>query len=486
MKKTWLLTILNVFLVTSCFTVGPDYKKTEPPVPARFASLEQGVSRGDTPPEGLLDSWWSVFEDPVLESLMSRVASENLDVRIAKARVVQARERSAIASSGFLPEGGPAGEFRRVRRTETTVMAAATSSTQGREQSIYLAGFDASWEIDIFGGIRRGVEASTAEFSASEDGLRDVLVTLRGEIGRNYMELRGLQLRLGIAKQEVKIRTENVEITGARAKAGLVSELDAARARGELANAEARIPSLDRSLKASIHRLAVLLGQEPTGLEPELLSMSQLPAAPHDLPVGLPSDLLRRRPDIRKAERELAAATARIGVATADLFPRFSLIGNIGYEAYNSTLLFRDQSNFWGIGPAIRWPIMNFKRILAQIESSKAVREELLARYERSVLWALEEVENALVAISREKNRVKFLDEAVRANDLAVKLAMDRYLAGAESYLAVIDAQAALYAAEDQLAQSRQTHILSLVALYKALGGGWQQVSRPGDGGPLE
>jgi len=485
-KRSWLLAILSVFLVTSCFTVGPDYKKTEPPVPARFTSLEQGVSRGDTPPEGLLDSWWSVFEDPVLESLMNSVASQNLDLRIAKARVMQARAQSAIASSGFLPEGGPAGEYRRVRRTETTVLGAAASSAQGREQNIYLAGFDASWEIDIFGGTRRQVEATAAELSASENGLRDVLVTLRGEIGRNYMELRGLQLRLGIARQEVKIRTENVEITGARAKAGLVSELDAARARGELANAEARIPSLDRSLKASVHRLAVLLGQEPTSLEPELLSMSQLPAAPPDVPVGLPSDLLRRRPDIRKAEKELAAATARIGVATADLFPRFSLTGTFGYESYDSASLFRNQSNFWGIGPAMRWPIINFKRILAQIESSRAVREELLARYERSVLWALEEVENALVAISRERNRVLYLDEAVRANDLAVKLAMDRYLAGAESYLAVIDAQAALYAAEDQLAQSRQTHILSLVALYKALGGGWQQVSAPGDGGPLE
>jgi outer membrane protein TolC len=167
-------------------------------------------------------------------------------------------------------------------------------------------------------------------------------------------------------------------------------------------------------------------------------------------------------------------------VATADLFPRFSLTGSFGYEAYNSNVLFRDQSNFWGIGPAMRWPILNFKRILAQIESSKAVREELLARYERSVLSALEEVENSLVAISREKRRVKFLDEAVRANELAVKLAMERYLAGAQSYLAVIDAQGALYGAEDQLAQSRQAQVLAMVSLYKALGGGWRLPLEPG------
>lgn len=216
------------------------------------------------------------------------------------------------------------------------------------------------------------------------------------------------------------------------------------------------------------------MGEEPSALEPHLLSRSQLPVVPPNLPVGLPSDLLRRRPDIRKTERELAAATARIGVATADLFPRFSLTGSFGYEAYNNNLLFQDQSNFWGVGPTLRWPILNFKRLLAQIDSSKAIREEILARYERSVLLALEEVENALVAISREKNRIKFLDEAVLANDLAVKLAMERYLAGVQSYLAVIDAQAALYAAEDQVAQSRQAQVLALVALYKALGGGWQ------------
>jgi len=485
-KKTWLPAILSVFLTTGCFTVGPDYKKTEPPVPARFVALEQGVSRGDSLPQSYLDTWWSVFDDPVLESLMSRLASQSIDLRIAKARVLQARAQSEITSSGFLPEGSVFGNYQRIRRRETPVSGAAISSAEDREQNIYLAGFDASWEIDIFGGLRREVEAAAAEVSASEEGLRDVLVTLRGEIGRNYMELRGLELRIGIARQEVKIRRENVEITEARANAGFVSELDAARARGELANAEARIPLLDRSMKASVHRLAVLLGKEPTALETELFSLSRLPVAPPDVPVGLPSDLLRRRPDIRRAERELAAATARIGVATADLFPRFSLTGSFGFEASKSSVIFRDQSNFWAIGPSLRWPILNLKRILAQIDSSKALQEESLARYERSVLMALEEAENALVAISREKNRVKFLEEAVRENNLAVKLAMERYLAGVQSYLAVIDAQAAHYAAEDQLAQSRLAEALAIVSLYKALGGGWHQASTTATTGPIE
>ena len=193
--------------------------------------------------------------------------------------------------------------------------------------------------------------------------------------------------------------------------------------------------------------------------------------------------LLRRRPDIRKAERELAAATARIGVSTADLFPRFSLTGAFGYQAAESRLMFRDESNFWAIGPSLRWPVLNFRRILSQIDASKAVREEALARYERSVLIALEEVENALTALSREKVRSDSLVEAVEANGLAVKLAMDRYLAGVQSYLAVTDAQAALYAAEDQLAQSRQAQSQALVALYKALGGGWEEAGSSPEAG---
>jgi NodT family efflux transporter outer membrane factor (OMF) lipoprotein len=460
--------------LSGCFAAGPDYRKEKPPVPERFSALEPGIARGETLPGVLRDSWWRIFDDPLLDSLMDRAVSRNLDLRIAVARLMQARAQAGVASSAFLPEGGVSGEYQRLRRDEASVLGSAASAARGREQDFYLAGFDAAWEIDVFGGLRRQQEAATADLAASEESLRDALVSLRGELARNYFELRGLQARLEIARQEVNIRRDNADITRERARAGLASELDSARASGELASAEARIPALERFLKAAVFRIGVLMGQEPSGLEAELRSAGALPAAPPDLPAGLPSELLRRRPDIRKAERELAAATARIGVATADLFPRFSLTGVFGYQASESRLIFRDESNFWGIGPSLRWPILNFRRILSQIDVSKAVREEGLARYERSVLLALEEVENALVGLSREKTRSESLAEAVRANDLAVKLAMDRYLAGVQSYLAVTDAQAALYAAEDQLAQSRQAQSLALIALYKALGGGWQ------------
>jgi NodT family efflux transporter outer membrane factor (OMF) lipoprotein len=230
-------------------------------------------------------------------------------------------------------------------------------------------------------------------------------------------------------------------------------------------------------MKGAIHRLGVLLGEAPASLEGQLLVSAPLPHIAGDLPVGLPSDLLRRRPDIRGAERELAAATAQIGVSVAELFPKFSLTGSYGFQAEQGGRLLRDESNFWQIGPSFRWPILNFRRRLAQIEVSKAIREESLAKYEQTVLLSLEEVENALVALSREKMRSQSLSESVSANDLAVKLAIERYLAGIQSFLVVIDAQAALYSAEDQLAQSIENQAIAFISLYKALGGGWQEIN---------
>lgn len=387
-----------------------------------------------------------------------------------------------VASAAQFPEGGFNGSGERIRSTETGRSGAVASGSGSagsapialdRQSNFFLTEFDALWEIDIFGGIHREIEAGQADFAASQEALRDALITLQGEVARNYLEFRGLQRRLEIARQEVQIRLDNVEITQARARAGLVSGFDAARAQGERAQAEAAIPALETSLRAALYRLGVLLGLPPLSLDGELSKPAPLPWIAADLPVGMPSDLLRRRPDIRKAERELAGATARIGVSVAGLFPRFSLTGSFGYQANQTNRLFRDNSNFWTVGPAIRWPILNFRRIMASIEVSKAVRDEALARYERSVLLSLEEVENALVSLSREKQRSGSLAEAVRSNQLAVDLSMERYLTGIQSYLAVIDARSALYLAEDGLARSTQNHALAFVALYKALGGGW-------------
>ena len=405
-------------LIVACAPVGPNYQRNDPSMPSRFGSLEKGITSPERAGNDRLSSWWEVLKDPVLNALMERALHGNQDIRIAQARVKQARALSLISSSRQYPEGGFTGTYERFRRTESgsqeSVSAGSGSGTApgggNRQNNLFLIGFDASWEIDIFGGVRRGMEAAEADLAASEDTLRDTLVTLQGEVARNYIEYRGLQLRLDIARQEVKIRLENVQITEARSRAGFVSELDLARARGELARAESRIPIFEKLLGSSLHRLGVLLGQEPLSLAVELQSPMPLPRFPGDLPVGLPSDLLRRRPDIRRAEREIAAATARIGVSTAELFPKFSLTGAFGFQANASDLLLRDSSNFWSVGPTLSWPILNFKRILASIEFSRAVREETLARYEKTVLLSLEEVENSLVQLSREKRRIEALN----------------------------------------------------------------------------
>lgn len=453
-------------------------------MPSSYSCLDTGISTCDQPGPCFCGSWWEVLQDPVLDELMTQAVKSNLDVRMARARVQQARALAGVSAAGLLPEGGPQVSYDVYRRSDVMVptQGGGTTPMAFRQRGeLYEASFDASWEIDIFGGVRREIEAADADLAASEEALRDTLVTLQGEVARNYMELRGEQLRMDIAQRELTSRRTNAAITESRFNAGLVSLLELARAQGELAVAESRIPYIENAILAAVHRLGVLLGQEPASLTPSLSRPTALPAIPDDLPAGLPSELLRQRPDIRKAEREVAAATARIGVSTADLFPRFSLTGYFGYLDDDLDSLSWRSGHFWGIGPSVRWPVLNFKRILYNIAAKEAVRDETLAQYEKVVLLSLEEVENALVALSREKRRAASLAVAVRANDDALKLARELYTAGAASYLAILDAESALFNAEDELAQSLLNRAVGFVSLYKALGGGWQAVEAQTD-----
>jgi outer membrane protein TolC len=285
MKRGSFLLFSFLSLSAACAPVGPNYQRNDPSMPSRFGSLEKGVTSPEAAGKDRLGSWWEVLKDPALDALMERALHGHQDIRIARARVMQARALSLTSSSRQYPEGGFTGTYERFRRTESgsqeSVSAGSSSGTalggSNRQNNLFLIGFDASWEIDLFGGVRRGMEAAEADLSASEDTLRDTLVTLQGEVARNYIEYRGLQLRLDIARQEVKIRLENVQITEARSRAGFVSELDLARARGELARAESRIPTFEKLLGSSLHRLGVLLGQEPLNLAVELRSPMPLP-----------------------------------------------------------------------------------------------------------------------------------------------------------------------------------------------------------------
>jgi NodT family efflux transporter outer membrane factor (OMF) lipoprotein len=342
-----------------------------------------------------------------------------------------------------------------------------------REQNAFEAGFDAGWEIDVFGGVRRDKEAALAQLQAAEEVRRDVLITLLADVARNYAELRGTQQQLQILEETLRSERDTLELANARLEAGLGTELDTARAEGLLAVNAAQRPALERFAKQAVYRLGVLLGKDPGALASELETPGAIPFAPPEIPLTLPSELLSRRPDLRRAERDLAAATARIGVAKADLFPRFLIMGSLGRRSEDVADLSSGISQFWNLLPVVRWPIFSGGRIRANIRVQDARHEQALRQYEKAVLTALEEVENALSSHTRELRRQESLRASVAANRRALELAMERYTSGLESFLSVLDAERSVYAAEDQLVQSERNAVVSLIAVYKSLGGGW-------------
>ncbi len=341
--------------------------------------------------------------------------------------------------------------------------------------TLWQAGFDASWEIDVFGATRRAVEAATADLQAQQEARRDALVTLLGEVATNYVELRGLQREIDIAEANIKSQQETVGLTQSRFKAGLATDLDVARAEAQVETTRSTVPTFRTSLKQSMHRLGVLLAQDPDSLSAELAPDKPIPVAPTDLPVGLPSELLRRRPDVRRAERQLAAATARSGEAVAELFPRFSLTGSFGFQSQELKSLANSKSAFWNFGPTISWPIFDAGKLWANVKIQNAREQEALIQYKQIVLTALEDVDNALVALEQQQERRKSLRAAVAADQRAVDLSEQLYSKGLADFLNVLDAQRALFAVQDELVQSESMVSSDLVALYKALGGGWEE-----------
>jgi NodT family efflux transporter outer membrane factor (OMF) lipoprotein len=415
--------------------------------------------------------WWTTFGDPMLEALVERAARANQDLRIAAARVREARALRARAVGDFFPIVDADGSYTNARRSENALNFPVDQLQTG----LWETGFDAAWEIDVFGGKRRALEAATADLAAAVEDLRDVLVTVLAEVARNYVEVRSLQQRLDIARRNIGAQQEALEITEARVRAGLTSELDVTQAAAILETTRAQVPALETALHAAIHRLGVLLGEGPGALLGELAAAAPVPAPPPRVPIGLPADLLRRRPDVRESERRLAAATARIGVETAELFPKLSLTGVAGLQSLSASDLFTGASRYWSAGPTVRWRLFDGGRIRAQIRAEDARQEAALAAYEKTVLRALEEVENALVAYAKEQARYEALADAVAANRRALELSSALYTTGIGEFLSVLDAERSLHRTEDELAASQGTVSLNLVALYKALGGGWQE-----------
>ena len=470
LKKTvaWLPLLAAVLFVTGC-AVGPDYRSPDVSMPESWSELSP--DKAAIAPVSVAQ-WWKAFNDPSLDVLVAQAVESNHDLRLAEARVREARALHRVAAADLWPTVNTSGSYSRSRRSigNTSIPQVAPV-----ERNLFQTGFDASWELDIFGGHRRSTEAAKADIDAAVENRRDTLITLLSEVARNYIEVRGLQRRLEIFLSSVQMQEDAVAIIQAKFKAGLTSELDAVQAEALLASTKAQIPALESVLKQTIHRIGVLLGKNPGDMTSSLLQKMPIPASATEIPVGLPSDLLRRRPDVRYAERSLAAATARIGVAKADLFPRFSLTGNFGLQSEELSVFTKTGiSRYWSVGPTIRWPIFAAGRIRANIRAQGERQTQALLTYEKTVLLALEDVENALVACETEQVRRRNLSEAVAANQRVVELATELYTKGMTGFLNVLDARRSLLQTEDELALSERAVSQNLVFLYKALGGGWE------------
>lgn len=458
-------TIAFTVMLSACAAVGPDYTPPSMSVPDTWTKrpeIQETNAAAD------LSRWWTNLHDERLTSLISRAIQGNLNVREAVARVREARARRGISESRLFPQVNASANLQHSRNSSNAGL--------GGERDLYMAGLDAGWELDIFGGIRRGVEAAQANLEASHENLRSVYVTLAAEVALSYLDLRTQQNRLLIAQQNLAVQQETLNLVKSRFEAGLVTQLDVDQATYNLKNTEAQIYALQNGITQAQHSIAVLLGLPPASLRMELQEHGPIPVAPLEIAVGVPADVLRNRPDVRQAERQLAAQTAQIGVATADLYPKFTLSGSIGLEAFDAGKFLQYNSRTFGIGPGIKWNIFDAGSIRRNIEVQTALQEQALVRYEAAVLNALKEVEDAISAFAEEQGRLKSLREGVEAAKNAVNVATAQYKSGIVDFQAVLETQRSLLTLQDQMIGSEAAVTADLVRLYKALGGGWQQL----------
>lgn len=450
------LALCAVLLLAAC-TVGPDYEKPELATPAAWNAAEPGTN-GD--PAAELATWWTRFNDPLLSDLIGRAVRANLELRFATARVREARALRGVTSAALWPE--------------LDVLGEATEASGNRE-SRYFAALAGIWELDLWGGVRRSVEASDADLGAAVEDRRAVLLAVLGEVARSYVDYRGVQHRIDTVQRNLRSQEETRDLTEAQLRVGLASDLVVDRARAQVSITASTLRPLEAQLAAHAHRLAVLLGEPPDALMAELAGDAAIPSAPGELLLGVPADLVRRRPDLARAERELAAATARIGEATADLYPRFTLIGSVGLSSDDLGDLAKVNGGYSAIGPSVVWPVFAAGRIRANIEVQNARQEQALINYERTLLFALEQVESALVRHAREQVRRRDLQSGVESSRSATELARRVYANGLIEFLDVLDAERSLLVSESLLVDSETAVSTSLVDLYVALGGGWER-----------
>lgn len=466
---TVLLPAITALILAGCAAVGPDYTRVTPDAPDEWhAELQGGLAAGTSKPETLA-RWWTTLNDAELDSLVARAVNGNLDLKNARARIREARALRGISKAGLFPTLDANASATKRRSSE--------NSGTGKESKFYTADFDAGWELDVFGGVRRSVEAAQASLEATQEDLYNTLVSLLAEVALNYVEVRTFQARLAVTEDNIKTQQETYDLNQSRYQAGIIDELPVQQSLRILETSRSQIPALKTGLEAAKNRLAVLLGEQPGKLHQELAAKRPIPELPKTVVIGIPAETLRHRPDIRQAERNLAAQTARIGVATADLYPKFRLFGTIGLESLSSKDFFEWASRTWSIGPGVSWNIFQGGAIRQNIEVQTARQEQALIQYEAAVLRAQEEVENVLVAYAKEQLRRESLSKAATAAQRAALVAQDQYQAGLVDFNNVLDAQRSLLVLQNELDQSNGAVITNLVRLYKALGGGWTPVA---------
>jgi len=458
--------VVAIFLLCmGCASVGPDYKRPAIEAPGKWTE--------DTSPASATLSledkaWWKSFGDSLLNNLIEQAVKSNLDLVQARARIIQARSDLVSAGAAVLPTVNAKGNVTRSQNSENDVSLITDPTT------VYKTGFDVSWEIDVFGGLRRKKEVYQANLDASIENLRATLLTLLGDVAQNYIDLRANQEQLDITRRNAQAQRETVTVTKERYRMGLTSYLDVAQAEAQLKSTESNVPTYEILIKQSIHRLGVLLGRSPDSLKAELSKPGSLPQAWASTETGLPSELLTRRPDLRKVERQLAATSADIGVATADLYPKFDLSLGLGLQSSSTGNLLQTASRYWSVAPAVSLPLFTGGKTRAVIESKKAVYEEVLAKYRSTFNSALEEVENALISCRAQQERHGILTDSAAAHEDALKLATERYRMGLTNFLDVLEAEKSLYSVQISRNQSKAKLLTSLVSLNKALGGGWK------------
>ena len=476
------IVICFFMLIVSGCMVGPNFHAPKISAPSAWFGPTQQMGF-DASRQAELVHWWTTFNDPTLNSLVERAVVSNLDLQQAQARILQARANRGIVAAGLWPTVNANTTVTRSRSVASlpTGTASTGSTKVGTMSNLFQAGLDAAWELDVFGGVRRNIEAADADIQTSIENYRSTLVTLVAEVALNYMELRDYQQEIIIARKNLKSQQQTAGITRKRFEVGLVSALDVANAEAQVATTASTIPVLETSAQQAIYNLSVLLGREPSDLVKELSPPSAIPAAPPLIPMTLPSELLLRRPDVRSAEARIHSATARIGVATADLFPKFNLVGFTGFQGSKSNDWIKGGNRVWSASPSVSWNIFSGGSILSNIELQKAIQKETLLAYQQTILTAFQDVENALIAYAKEQQHRTALVDAVTANRKAVKLSTLLYTEGQTDFLSVLDAQRSLFVSEVALVISTRSLSTYVVALYKALGGGWEAYEKPGD-----